>query len=71
MSKYYILFTQAYMYLKIAQTFTESIKLHINPVTGEALDDYCDSIEEFWLSHATKLTSLLALVSLLICVIGL
>ena len=48
------------MYLKIAHIFTEKIKLHLNPVTGEALDDYCETIEGFCVAHSTKLASLLA-----------
>ena len=61
----YIITLQAYMYLKIAHIFTEKIKLHLNPVTGEALDDYCETIEGFWVAHSTKLASLLALVIIL------
>ncbi|KAF6040674.1 hypothetical protein EB796_001003 [Bugula neritina] len=57
---------QAYIYLKFAHLITTKIKQKINPLTGEPLTDQTELLEGFWVSHSTKLVTLIALVSLLV-----
>ena len=60
-------FVQAHLYVKFALIFAEKIKQRINPLSGEPLADQTELIEEFWLGHTTKLSTLLSLVCIVVC----